>query len=105
MKIWGTVRLPVCSLRRMRASSSPSTSISSKETPFFSSSRFARTQYGHQGVVKIFTGFIRIWMRPTGGGRKALERARLPAVHDHASARHPACPSACEEGDEIADLL
>src|SRR5438105_1641227 len=46
-----------------------------------------------------------LWMRPGAEGRKALERARLRAVHDHASARHPARPAACEESDRISHLV
>ena len=38
-------------------------------------------------------------------GRKRLERARLPAVDDHASARYPARPAAGKERDEVADFV
>src|SRR3954462_1393097 len=46
------------------------------------------------------------WMRAAGGSRKGrpLERARLPPVDHHASARYPARPPAAEESDDLADL-
>src|SRR4051812_20165751 len=46
------------------------------------------------------------WMRAAGRSRKGrpLERARLPPVDHHASARYPARPAAAEESDDLADL-